>query len=189
MQHTLNCEICLFAMINRCGTELVLHGSPEPFSEIFCILMLRDQVSNQMSTIGTYSNTTGRLLLALVLLAVSSGFTVAHHSCLMKQSQCCDAVASGGPMGNSRPIDGTSISRPSLSCCATTVSGGLSAILALIEKQSSAVDHRLTVAQLHFDFSPLFSSPTTEYTHFTQGLQTSPPPSVEKYVLFASLLI
>ena len=142
-----------------------------------------------MSLTAKYSNTVSRLIVAALVLAVSSGFTVAHHACLMEQKQCCDSMPSGGPMGNTTPSQGPSIEQASMSCCASTISGGLSNITALFEKQSKTGDQKLTVIPFHLDFSTQLSHPSTDIRFFTQRIQAASPPSVEKYVLFASLLI
>ena len=142
-----------------------------------------------MSLTAKYSNKVSRFVVALLLLAVSSGFTVVHHACLMEQRQCCDAMASGGPMSSAAPSDGPSIQQASMSCCTSTISGGPNNLTALFEKQGKTEYQRLTVAPLVLDFSSWFSHPNTQVPFFAQRTQAASPPSVEKYLLFASLLI
>jgi hypothetical protein len=76
-----------------------------------------------------------------------------------------------------------------MACCANTLIGGLNSLTALFEKQIKTGDQKLLVAPLHMDYSALISHPSTEIRFFTQRIQAASPPSVEKYVLFASLLI
>ena len=92
-------------------------------------------------------------------------------------------------MGSRTPSDGPSIQQANMSCCTSTISGGLNNLTALFEKQSKTEYQKLTVAPLVLNFSAWFSHPNTEAPFFAQRTQVALPPSVEKYVLFASLLI
>jgi hypothetical protein len=139
--------------------------------------------------IAKFSNSAIRSIVATLLLAVSSGFTVAHHTCLMEQKQCCDSMPSGGPMSGTTPSQGSSIEQASMSCCASTIIGGPNNLTALFEKQSKSSDQKLIVAPVHIDYSALISHPPTEVFFLTHRTQAASPPSVEKYVLFSSLLI
>jgi hypothetical protein len=107
----------------------------------------------------------------------------------MEQKQCCDSMPSGGPMGSTTPSQGPSIEQASMSCCASTISGGLNNLTALFEKHAKSGDQKLTLTPLHLDFSAQFSHLSTKTQFFTLRAQAASPPSVEKYVLFESLLI
>ena len=136
-----------------------------------------------------YSNTASRFVVAVLLLAVSSGFTVAHHACQMEQKQCCDSMPFGGPMGGALPSPGPSVGSAAMSCCLSVVGGGLNNLTALFEKQIKIESQKSTLIPLHLDFVACASQPNVEVQFLTQSSQAASPPSVEKYVLFASLLI
>jgi len=107
----------------------------------------------------------------------------------MEQRQCCDTMASGGRMDATLPSEGASIEQAIMACCTNAITGGLHNLTALFEKQSKTEDQKLSPAISERDLSSQFSYPATEIRFFIQRTQAASPPSVEKYVLFASLLI
>lgn len=166
--------------------EVTIHHGTICLSEIFVYCF---RVKKRIFLTTKFSNSVTRFVVAVILLGVSSGFTIAHHACQMEQKPCCDSMPSGGPMGLALPSQGPSVGNAGMSCCASTISGGLSNLTALFEKQSKTGDQKLTVIPFHLDFSTQLSHPSTEIRFFTQRTQAASPPSVEKYVLFESLLI
>lgn len=145
--------------------------------------------SKQTLLLTKYSNTASRFVVAVLMLAVSSGFTVAHHACQMEQKQCCDSMPSGGTMDGTSPSQGPSVGSTATSCCVSIVSGGSYNFTALFEKQSKIESQKFTLAPLQSDFVACPSRANVDVQFLTQSSQAASPPSVEKYVLFASLLI
>ena len=142
-----------------------------------------------MSLNSKYSNTASRIIVALLLLVMSSGFTAVHHACLMEQKQCCDAMPAGGPMGGAMPFQGPSVSNADSPCCKSEISGGLTGFTALFEKSNKAESQKFTVSPPHIDFAAWVALPNAGVRFLPQSAQAGSPPSVEKYVLFSSLLI
>ncbi len=127
--------------------------------------------------------------MAFLLLLLSSGLTIVHHACEMETRLCCAAMQFPGTMDGAKPSHGLALSSVPMSCCRNLVAGGLTTINALIEKQTKTEDQKLDLAPVLCDLStvsavrpvsPRFSLPLSEWND---------PPPVEKYVLFASLLI
>ncbi len=129
------------------------------------------------------------MLVAVFLLAVSSGFTVVHQACFMETMSCCGTMDAGGPMHNNVPSRGPSVAQTDMPCCTSRISGGLVNLIALFEKQNYSDHQKFTVVPLHVDFFPTIPCLNSETSYSTESTRTSSPQPVGKYVLFASFLI
>lgn len=138
----------------------------------------------------TYIKLFGIIIVALCIL-LSSGFTLIVHSCQMREIASCAGMTSGCDMSgsNNAASDGPSINQVNPGCCASKMLGGVSTTLALLEKQSSSEHQKLGAVILPGSISDLYKL-SNVYAHFSQlSSYGVSPPSVEKYVLYSSLLI
>lgn len=131
----------------------------------------------------------GRVV-AFVFFLASSGFTTILHICAMEACECCDTSGARDhdacPDKPALPVAGTSIQNVD-DCHINAVAGGLSAIQALLEKDIKAQNVN-TLSVLISTFVSL--APSTNTSSFTYSYSESvSPPSVEKYILNATLLI
>ncbi len=135
------------------------------------------------------SNKLSNILAAIILLAFSSGLTVVHHTCMMKDRGCCDAMRFGGSMNHAASSGGSSFRQQEADCCKTALSGGLNYVTALAEKHAKADNQKFSFAPFHPDPAATVVQPAPVGGLFTQHPRSASPPSVVKYVLFGSLLI
>lgn len=147
-------------------------------------------IFEEMQPMVTYIKLFGLVTVALFIL-LSSGFTLIVHSCQMSEKTSCIGMNTGCEMSapsNAAP-DGPSINQVSPGCCASKILGGLSTAVALLEKQSLSVHQKLVAVILPDSVSDLYKV-SNIYVHLSQlasyGIS---PPSVEKYVLYSTLLI
>ena len=136
-----------------------------------------------------YLTKVSRTAIALILFAVSSGFTLAHHSCVMEGMKCCQTMAMGGTMDAERQGHNSWIAQGSALCCVNSISGGLTGFTAIPEMLTKVDIQKCVLTQLAADFSNKITHQDTKLPHFIQSTQTTSPPPVEKYILYASLLI
>ncbi len=142
-----------------------------------------------MRLVSKYLGKIGGIIAAVLLLAVSSGFTVVLHSCLMETMQCCETMSTDGSMDAAMPTQGSRVAQAGSSCCTSTVIGGLNSFTALLEKQTKTDHLKVAIVLLHTDPSDQFSLLTSPVRHFVHSAHGASPPSVEKYILHAALLI
>lgn len=132
----------------------------------------------------------GRVVAILFFIA-SSGFTTILHICTMEASECCDPSGASDHHAcpdeeSSSPVAGASITGVN-DCHINAVVGGLSAIQALLEKDSK-VQNISVLALLVPTFVSFASSINTSSFTYSYS-ETVSPPSVEKYVLNETFLI
>ena len=130
------------------------------------------------------------LIVAFLMTLSCSGFTTVLHSCLMKNRGCCET--SMGLMhrmtGGEPASPGNLILKSNMSCCATTVAGGLNTNPIVSGTQHSIPQHLSLLALLPADELSCAQSFSTSQILSSCPLAASPP-SVEKYVLNAAFLI
>lgn len=133
----------------------------------------------------------GRIV-AFLFFVTSSGFTTMLHICSMQASECCDPSGASDhhacPNEEEKPapVAGESIQGVD-DCHVNTVVGGLSAIQALLEKDSK-VQNDSNHAPLVSTFVSLVPSTSTSVVSYS-STENVTPPSVEKYVLNETFLI
>ncbi len=128
------------------------------------------------------------LIVAILLMVSSSGFTAVLHSCLMAERSCCDQS-----MMLHMPLDrGTHSGIPGLkadlSCCAVTLAGGLNTNPIVPGNQHSAPQHLDVLSLLPIAECSCTQDVCSRLTFLASTVSASPP-SVEKYVLNATFLI
>ena len=129
---------------------------------------------------------------ALLLFLSSSGFTTILHNCVMEASECCDISAGSDQKGCETPL--TAVAGESVQglfdCHTNTVVGGPADIQAVAEKDGKHLNQKLELLSLlsshHASLSPL--SINANRSNLISSGNVSPP-SVEKYILTAALLI
>ncbi len=126
--------------------------------------------------------------LALFLLVANSGFTLVLHSCMIEMS-CCDGSMATSTLGHAGTGAAT-LARPGAQCCAVTVAGGVSSNPIVTDRTTSTVTQKPCVpgeSAHQPSGAGLISRASSRFpSHATHRVE---PPSVEKYVLNASLLI
>jgi hypothetical protein len=144
---------------------------------------------HMMKSIAKHSIAFGRVL-TLVFLLVSSRFTTFLHMCVREASECC-CVTSGARIHDARldktlPIAGMSIYNGG-GRQARVVVGRMRVVLALVEKDSKEqnVEVLSLLTSSFVSPAPGKTSAWFNYSYF----ESVSPPSVEKYVLNATLLI
>lgn len=133
----------------------------------------------------------GRVTTFLFIVA-SSGFTSVLHICSMQASECCDPSGASDhhacPNDEEQPspVAGASIQNVD-DCHINSVVGGLSAIQALLEKDSQIqkVEVLSILTSVFASLEPVNNTSSFTYS-FTESVS---PPSVEKYVLNETFLI
>lgn len=132
----------------------------------------------------------GRVMLIAVFLA-NTGFTAVLYSCKMDPATCCQTSRQSkhGECGASAIVHQRVSVESNFSCHRSTVIGGITTAAALIEKEYQPLFNKAvqSVSPQFMGNSPLSVAAPTSYS-------LSPPlaraiPSVEKYVLNATLLI
>jgi hypothetical protein len=132
----------------------------------------------------------GRVVAFLFFIA-SSGFTTILHICTMEASECCDTSGASGHQACPNPEMSSPVSSASIQnaddCHINAVAGGLSAIQALLEKDSKTqnVEVLSVLASTFVSLAPVNNTSWFTYS-FTESVS---PPSVEKYVLNETFLI
>jgi hypothetical protein len=131
----------------------------------------------------------GRLVLAVVLIAASSGFTVVLHSCLMADMACCDTMAAGGtighPAGNSTAA---AFVKGASSCCENTIVGGLNPTTATLENQSVSFHDKPVLAADTTDLPDGQAQGSSSFTTLRQ-FRPPDPPAIRLYLTNSALLI
>lgn len=127
-------------------------------------------------------------IVAFLMVLSSSGFTVVLHSCLMAERSCCSASMTGHMAGDEGAIPGKPELKNDMSCCSTTVAGGVNSNPIVTGTLQPALAHLDLVALL----PPMVSSGgqcIASHSTFFLSSTAASPPSVEKYVLNSSFLI
>ena len=129
-------------------------------------------------------------LVAVLFFVTGSGFTVILHHCEMDNVTCCETMREGSSrtMGNEMPQQGSTVAQVSASCCENVVIGGLNTTPVLLEKQSQK-DHKLDQVAVIVCSDVTVTHSVILSKHHLSSTETASPPSVEKYVLYSSLLI
>lgn len=130
-------------------------------------------------------------LVAVFFLISSSGFTSILHSCLMGGMACCMSTmqhAYGRTEQSHQPM-ALHLNSAMTGCCSTTIVGGLSTSMALLEKPNRIEHSKPVVVAVNSivpELTPHFKS-SSEYLFLVTG--NILPSPVERYVLNASFLI
>jgi hypothetical protein len=118
----------------------------------------------------------------------NSGFTLVLHSC-MNEMSCCDGSMAASTRGHAGTGAAT-LARPGAPCCAVTVAGGVSSNPIVTDRTTDKVPQKSAVpgeSARQPSGAGLISRASSRIpSHATPRVE---PPSVEKYVLNASLLI
>jgi hypothetical protein len=130
-------------------------------------------------------------LVLIVTIAASSGFTTVVHYCTMDVMDCCDP----SPSADHRNCDlpgvpetGESV-KAQFTCHTNTLVGGVSVKPAVLVKEHKSEPSRIVLATVTASlYNCLSHTSSSSHTLFSPA-ETPSPPSVEKYVLNASLLI
>ncbi len=136
-----------------------------------------------MTSSSKYRLTLQAAVTVLFLLS-SMGFTAMSHACLMGGTVCCDKAS------NSLDAGRQAVRSNMNDCCRTKLLGGLNTTPALIEKslesQKQTADHIGAQIQVSGGSSDYAASQSHLLHPLTLRISHA---SVEKYVLFATLLI
>jgi hypothetical protein len=131
-----------------------------------------------------------RIVLAVLVLAASSGATTVLHLCQMQEASCCSPAQSPNHDGCDQPIalpTGHSF-QSDFTCHIDVVVGGLALKQALLEKDNRP-EFNIAVIPNLVSFS---SSASLQAESHSQKLLLSKvviPPSVDRYALIGSFLI
>jgi hypothetical protein len=143
-----------------------------------------------MISIARHTITFGRVF-TLVFLFASSGYTVILHICAMGACECSDTpdASDDDACTNKQlplPVAGMSIHNVD-NCHKNAVVDGSDIVQALVEKDSKTQYVKVLSLLTSTFVSPALSNTSSWFTY--SYLERVSPPSVEKYVLNATLLI
>jgi hypothetical protein len=146
-----------------------------------------------MWLIDKHSTWAGRILVVMLFIA-NSGFTAILHQCTMDTAECCDASRTSDHHACQdedsvpAPITGPSVTS-AFECHINSVAGGLSVAPAVTEKNAINQVSKLDVVALvgYLDVATLAQSISSTLLHAFST--NASPPSVEKNILTATLLI
>jgi hypothetical protein len=132
----------------------------------------------------------GRLALAVVLIAASSGFTVVLHSCLMADMACCGTMAAGGAMQHAagHSTSDAALVKDASSCCENTIVGGLSPTTATLESQPTSIHHKSALAVVSPELQAGQARASLSFITLRQ-FRPPDPPATGLYLSNAALLI
>lgn len=143
-----------------------------------------------MGYFSKYTLFVGRAL-ALATFLASSGFTTIVHNCTMGIPVCCEAPREINHKDCSErvPANKELAVRSNAACHTTTVAGGVTTNPAVLEKDAKSDVKKLQIAQSIITTSILRLDQLHTPLNFFSNDTSVFLPSVEKYILNASLLI
>lgn len=150
-----------------------------------------------MRRISTHIPSLSSLVLALFVIA-NSGFTVVLYHCTIcdqtAAASCCADQSvcgpEGCPMADTPRPSGAALDGSSMPCLVMVVAGGVQTAPTIVEKETRSTQNRfLQLLPVVMAPSAADPCPHTPFSSLAHARMDDSPPSVEKYILNASLLL
>lgn len=130
------------------------------------------------------------MILAVLVLAASSGATTVLHRCQMEVASCCSSNRHANDDACDQPIASPTghFFESDFTCHIDVVVGGVTLMQALLEKEHRPETNIAVIPNIvSLSSSSLLQADSPSHTLLVA--QTISPPSVDRYVLFNSFLI
>lgn len=144
-----------------------------------------------MKTFSKHIVLIGRILV-LVLFLTNAGFTAILNNCAMEYADCCETSDSQSHMQCEMPMTpktGSTSLQSAFQCHTSSVAGGLHETHALIGKPANTQTPVCEIFVMDAEAFKETSAIPPQFQSLTAYTQSVSPPTVEKYVLFATFLI